>query len=39
MRLFAAEVMPELRKLAVAAPAPPEPLSVGAANDVRALGF
>lgn len=39
MRLFAAEVMPALRKLPVASPAPAEPAAAGAPGDVRALGF
>jgi alkanesulfonate monooxygenase SsuD/methylene tetrahydromethanopterin reductase-like flavin-dependent oxidoreductase (luciferase family) len=39
MRLFAAEVMPALRKLPVASPAPAEPAAAGAHGDVRALGF
>src|SRR5438105_2706471 len=39
MRLFAAEVMPTLKKLEVTAPAPPEPAPAGAGRDVRALGF
>ena len=37
MRLFAKEVMPELKKTAPAAPAAPEPAAAG--KDVRALGF
>jgi alkanesulfonate monooxygenase SsuD/methylene tetrahydromethanopterin reductase-like flavin-dependent oxidoreductase (luciferase family) len=37
MRLFAKDVMPELKKLAVMAPAAPEPAATG--KDVRALGF
>ena len=39
MRLLAEEVMPALKALPVAAPAPPEPLEAGAGHDVRALGF
>jgi alkanesulfonate monooxygenase SsuD/methylene tetrahydromethanopterin reductase-like flavin-dependent oxidoreductase (luciferase family) len=39
MRLFAAEVMPELRKLAVTPAAPAEPVATPGATDVRALGF
>ncbi|HEX6209583.1 MAG TPA: LLM class flavin-dependent oxidoreductase [Methylomirabilota bacterium] len=39
MRLFAAEVMPELRKLAVTPAAPPEPIGGAGVRDVRALGF
>ena len=39
LRLFAAEVMPEVRKLAATPPAPPEPVAAGAGRDVRALGF
>jgi alkanesulfonate monooxygenase SsuD/methylene tetrahydromethanopterin reductase-like flavin-dependent oxidoreductase (luciferase family) len=38
MRLFAAEVMPQVRKLAATPPAAPEPITV-AGKDVRALGF
>jgi hypothetical protein len=37
MRLFAKDVMPELKKLAVTPPAAPEPAAAG--RDVRALGF
>ena len=39
MRLFAAEVMPQLRTLTGTPPAPPEPVAVADARDVRALGF
>jgi alkanesulfonate monooxygenase SsuD/methylene tetrahydromethanopterin reductase-like flavin-dependent oxidoreductase (luciferase family) len=41
LRLFAAEVMPRLKKLPVTAPAPAaaEPAAAGARADVRALGF
>ncbi len=39
MRLFAAEVMPQLRTLTVTPPAPPEPVAAADARDVRALGF
>jgi alkanesulfonate monooxygenase SsuD/methylene tetrahydromethanopterin reductase-like flavin-dependent oxidoreductase (luciferase family) len=39
MRLFAAEVMPQLRKLAVTPPGPPEPVAAAGAEAVRALGF
>jgi alkanesulfonate monooxygenase SsuD/methylene tetrahydromethanopterin reductase-like flavin-dependent oxidoreductase (luciferase family) len=39
MRLFAAEVLPELRKLAVTPPASPEPVAPAVGKDVRALGF
>jgi alkanesulfonate monooxygenase SsuD/methylene tetrahydromethanopterin reductase-like flavin-dependent oxidoreductase (luciferase family) len=39
IRLFAAEVMPALQKLAVQAPAPAEPAEAGAREGVRALGF
>ena len=39
MRLFAAEVMPELRKLAVTPAAPPEPIGGAGVRDIRALGF
>jgi alkanesulfonate monooxygenase SsuD/methylene tetrahydromethanopterin reductase-like flavin-dependent oxidoreductase (luciferase family) len=39
MRLFAAEVMPQLRTLAVTPPASPEPVAAADARDVRALGF
>jgi len=38
MRLFAKEVMPQLKKLEVRAPAAPE-AAVAAGKDVRALGF
>jgi alkanesulfonate monooxygenase SsuD/methylene tetrahydromethanopterin reductase-like flavin-dependent oxidoreductase (luciferase family) len=37
MRLFAKDVMPELKTLAVTPPAAPEPAAAG--RDVRALGF
>jgi len=37
MRLFAKDVMPELKKLAVTAPAAAEPVAAG--DHVRALGF
>ncbi len=39
IRLFAAEVMPALKKLAVQAPAPAEPVETAAREGVRALGF
>ena len=39
MRLFAREVMPQLRKLDVKAPAAPEAAVAAAGKDVRALGF
>jgi alkanesulfonate monooxygenase SsuD/methylene tetrahydromethanopterin reductase-like flavin-dependent oxidoreductase (luciferase family) len=39
MRLFAAEVMPEVRKLAVVPPADAEPAGAPPGRDVRALGF
>jgi alkanesulfonate monooxygenase SsuD/methylene tetrahydromethanopterin reductase-like flavin-dependent oxidoreductase (luciferase family) len=39
MRLFAAEVLPELRTLAVMPAAPAAPVGGDAARDVRALGF
>jgi alkanesulfonate monooxygenase SsuD/methylene tetrahydromethanopterin reductase-like flavin-dependent oxidoreductase (luciferase family) len=39
MRLFAAEVMPTLKKLEVRPASPAEPAVAGAARDVRALGF
>jgi alkanesulfonate monooxygenase SsuD/methylene tetrahydromethanopterin reductase-like flavin-dependent oxidoreductase (luciferase family) len=39
MRLFANEVMPQLKKLEVTAPAAPEAVVAGAGKDVRALGF
>src|SRR5438874_10955623 len=39
MRLFAKDVMPELKKLAITAPAAPEAAVAGAGTDVRALGF
>jgi alkanesulfonate monooxygenase SsuD/methylene tetrahydromethanopterin reductase-like flavin-dependent oxidoreductase (luciferase family) len=39
MRLFAAEVMPEIRKLAEAPPADAEPAGAPPGRDVRALGF
>src|SRR5215510_9381165 len=39
MRLFAREVMPQLRKLDVKAPAAPEAAVAAAGRDVRALGF
>ena len=39
MRLFAAEVMPALKKLPATAPMAAEPVAAGAAKDVRALGF
>src|SRR5438105_7076508 len=39
MRLFAKEVMPELKKLAIAAPAAPEAAVAAGGKDVRALGF
>ena len=37
MRLFAKDVMPEVKKLAATTPAAPEPAPAG--KDVRALGF
>ncbi|HEV8583930.1 MAG TPA: LLM class flavin-dependent oxidoreductase [Methylomirabilota bacterium] len=39
MRLFSKEVMPQLKKLDVRAPAAPEAATVAAGKDVRALGF
>jgi hypothetical protein len=39
MRLFAKEVMPQLKKLAIAAPAAPEAAVAAGGKDVRALGF
>jgi hypothetical protein len=39
MRLFAKEVLPQLQRLPVKAPAAPEPVAVSAGKDVRALGF
>jgi len=39
MRLFAKDVMPELKKLAIAAPAAPEAAVAAGGKDVRALGF
>src|SRR5204863_10054839 len=39
MRLFAKDVMPELKTLAINAPAAPEAAVAGAGTDVRALGF
>jgi alkanesulfonate monooxygenase SsuD/methylene tetrahydromethanopterin reductase-like flavin-dependent oxidoreductase (luciferase family) len=39
MRLFAAEVMPALRKVAPTVAAAPEPVAATAGKDVRALGF
>jgi hypothetical protein len=39
MRLFAAEVMPAVKKLSAAPPAPPEPAPAGGGEGVRALGF
>jgi len=39
MRLFAAEVMPELHTLAPTPASAPPPVAAGAGQDVRALGF
>ena len=39
MRLFAKEVMPQLKRLEVKAPAAPEAAVATAGKDVRALGF
>ena len=39
VRLFASEVMPAVKKLAVQTPASPEPEAAGAREGVRALGF
>jgi alkanesulfonate monooxygenase SsuD/methylene tetrahydromethanopterin reductase-like flavin-dependent oxidoreductase (luciferase family) len=39
MRLFAREVMPQLKKLDIRAPAAPPAAVVAAGKDVRALGF
>jgi hypothetical protein len=39
MRLFAKEVMPQLKKLAPTGSATPEPAVAAAGKDVRALGF
>jgi hypothetical protein len=39
IRLFASEVMPEVRKLAPTPAAVPEPVAAAAGRDVRALGF
>ena len=39
MRLFAAEVMPAVKKLPVQAPVSAEPAAAGAPEGVRALGF
>jgi alkanesulfonate monooxygenase SsuD/methylene tetrahydromethanopterin reductase-like flavin-dependent oxidoreductase (luciferase family) len=39
LRLFAAEVLPQVQKLPVTAPAAVEPIAPAAAENVRALGF
>jgi alkanesulfonate monooxygenase SsuD/methylene tetrahydromethanopterin reductase-like flavin-dependent oxidoreductase (luciferase family) len=39
IRLFAAEVLPQVQKLPVTAPAAVEPIAPAAAENVRALGF
>src|SRR5258705_9139769 len=39
IRLFASEVMPALKSLAVTPAAAPEPVAAGTGDDRRALGF